>query len=180
MKCAQENGTNDSILVFDDGNGRIIDLDLRGDADDVIARLRLPQQSKPGRYRRASAQGQANDARSTGAGRPKLGVVSREVTLLPRQWEWLAAQPGGASVTLRRLVDDARRTGDPAMEARARREAAYHFLHAVAGDYTGYEDATRKLFADDVDGFRNQMADWPRDIRDYALALALGTGGTNP
>ena len=96
VKQALEQGTSEPVLTFDDATGRVIDLDLRGSEADIIARLSPPQPA---------------NAPARGRGRPKLGVVAREVTLLPRHWEWLAAQPGGASVTLRRLVDEARRSG---------------------------------------------------------------------
>ena len=109
-----------------------------------------------------------------GRGRPKLGVVAREVTLLPRHWEWLAAQPGSASVTLRRLVEDARKSGGAKQRARAARDAAYAFMHALAGDFPGFEEAIRALYADDRTRFENQVTDWPADVRDYAIRLAFG------
>lgn len=138
-------------LVFDDATGAVIDLDLRGDADAIVARL-VP----PGPPR--------------GRGRPKLGVVAREVTLLPRQWDWLARQPGGASAALRRLVDDARRTG--AADPRAARDAAYRFMSAMAGDRPGFEEAARALFAGDHTSFASQAASWPADIRGHVERLA--------
>jgi hypothetical protein len=105
-----------------------------------------------------------------GRGRPKLGVVAREVTLLPRHWDWLARQPGGASVTLRRLVEDASRS--PKERARAAANAAYNFLHAIAGDRPAYEEALRALFAHDRAKFEAHIASWPADIRRHALRLA--------
>lgn len=104
-----------------------------------------------------------------------LGVVAREVTLLPRQWEWLADQPGGASAALRRLVDDARRRGIPQEKRRAAQEAAYRFMLAIAGDLPGYEEATRALFADDRLKLERCIAHWPKDIRAHALGLAFGS-----
>ncbi len=142
-----------SAQVFADADGRPIDLDLRGSTDEVVARLPAPPEAAP-----------------RGPGRPKLGVVAREVTLLPRHWEWLAAQPGGASVALRKLVEAAQR--DPKEQARAAREAAWRFLTAMAGDRPRYEDAGRALFAGDLAEFEACMADWPPDIRAYALTLA--------
>ncbi|ATQ42209.1 DUF2239 family protein [Caulobacter mirabilis] len=142
-----------SAQVFADADARPIDLDLRGSAEEVVARLPAPPEAAP-----------------RGPGRPKLGVIAREVTLLPRHWEWLAAQPGGSSVALRKLVEAAQR--DPRERARAAREAAWRFLTAMAGDRPGYEDAGRALFADDLAGFEACMVDWPSDIRAYALVLA--------
>jgi hypothetical protein len=178
VKTASENGSSNAILVFDDATGRVIDLDLRGSKADIIERLSQPPQSVAGRYRpRADAASEpAKDEVSEprGRGRPKLGVVAREVTLLPRQWEWLAAQPGGASAVLRRLVDDARRSGGTRQQKRAAQEAAYQFMLAMAGDLPGYEEATRALFADDRPRLEQWIADWPQDVRVHVLRMAFG------
>lgn len=183
VKRATEADAGGPILVFDDETGRVIDLDLRGTDAQVLQRLSQPAPSVPGRYRPAAAtpaeatSGEAAGADATspkGRGRPKLGVVAREVTLLPRHWEWLAVQPGGASVTLRRLVEDARRSPSPRQRRRAAQEAAYQFMLAIAGDLPGYEEATRALFADDRAGLDEQIAPWPADLRAHALRLAFG------
>lgn len=150
------------VLVFDDATGHGIDFDL-GDSD-AAALERLAVHPVYG------APLSATPAAPRGRGRPRLGVVAREVTLLPQHWDWLATQPGGASVTLRRLVDAARRVGpDPAKRAR---EAAYRFMAAIAGNASGYEEATRALFAGDRARFEALVASWPADIRDHALVLA--------
>lgn len=141
------------ILVFDDSTGRQVDLDLRGGEDEVVARLAPPQ-------------GPAE----AGRGRPKLGVIAREVTLLPRHWEWLAQQPGGASGTLRRLVDEAR--ASPAARRRQARMVTDRFLSVLAGDLPGYEEASRALYAGNRPGFEALIADWPQDIRTHALRFA--------
>ncbi|HDR9526974.1 TPA: DUF2239 family protein, partial [Burkholderia stabilis] len=107
-------------------------------------------------------------------GRPKLGVVSREVTLLPRHWEWLATQPGGASVALRKLVEDARRTHAAADRHRDAQTRAYHFMSAMAGDLPGFEEAARALYANDPARLAELVSGWPDDVRDHALALARG------
>lgn len=142
------------MLVFDDASGGVIDLDLSGSTADIVARLAAAPEPARGR------------------GRPRLGVVAREVTLLPRHWDWLARQPGGASAALRRLIDAARKSDAGQAEARAERERAYRFLHALAGDLPGYEAAIRALFAGDGAGLAAGMADWPADVRTHALALA--------
>src|SRR5579863_6549713 len=108
-----------------------------------------------------------------GRGRPKLGVVAREVTLLPRHWDWLASQPGGASVALRKLVEEARRANGDRDRHRAARDAAYHFMSAMAGNFNGFEEASRALFADDRGRFGELIAAWPDDIRDHIVALAF-------
>jgi hypothetical protein len=146
------------ILIFSDASGRAIDLDLRGSVDDVLARL-------------AKANEQAAGSGPRGRGRPKLGVVAREVTLLPRHWEWLNAQPGGASVALRRLVEAARRNTGDADRLRAARDAAYHFMSTMAGNLANFEEASRALFADDRRRFTSLIAAWPADIRDHIVRL---------
>jgi hypothetical protein len=164
VKATESAGEPGAILTFDDATGRVIDLDLRGDTADILDRLTSRAEASP-----------LPDA-PRGRGRPKLGVVAREVTLLPRQWEWLAAQPGGASQALRRLVDQARRADGGQTEAKAARERAYRFMSAMAGDLPGFEDATRALFAGDMAAFTEKMAAWPQDVRTHVLALAAASG----
>jgi uncharacterized protein len=155
------------ILIFDDASGRSIDLDLRGTDQEILARL--PQRVlKPD-----EAATVPTESEPRGRGRPRLGVVAREVTLLPRHWDWLASQPGGASVALRKLVDEARRTNGDRDRHRAARDAAYHFMSAMAGNFRGFEDASRALFADDRRRFGEIIAPWPADIRDHIVRLAF-------
>ncbi len=154
------------VLTFDDETGRTTEIDTRGTEAEVSARLAASAGESPG---------EATDAApARGRGRPKLGVVPREVTLLPRHWEWLAEQPGGASVVLRRLVEDARRAGGEKNERRRAQERAYHFLSAIAGDLPGFEEASRALFAGDAAKLRGQLATWPADVRNHAMRLAFG------
>lgn len=153
------------IIIFADATGQPIDLDLRGTERDVVARL--PQPVPDPVAEESAATG------PRGRGRPKLGVVAREVTLLPRHWEWLGAQPGGASVALRKLVDEARRANGDADRARAAREAAYRFMSVMAGNLPGFEEASRALFADDRRKFVALIAGWPDDIRDHVVKLAF-------
>lgn len=140
------------VLVFDAATGRVADLDPRDRAAAVeAAEVATPEPAK--------------------RGRPKLGVVAREVTLLPRHWDWLAQQPGGASVALRRLVETARKEMSSADERRAARDAAYRFMQAIAGDLAGFEEASRALFADDMAGLAERIAAWPRDVRAQVLEI---------
>jgi hypothetical protein len=155
----------ESIAIFSDSTGRAIDLNLRGDIDQVLARLPEAEAVEP-------SPDTAPSSEPRGRGRPRLGVVAREVTLLPRHWEWLNAQSGGASVALRRLVDDARRSSGDRDRRRAARDAAYHFMSAMAGDLPHFEEASRALFADDRQRFVGQIAGWPADIRDHVVRLA--------
>ncbi|MBV9560117.1 MAG: DUF2239 family protein [Bradyrhizobium sp.] len=159
-----ESPRSEPILIFSDATGRAIDLDLRGDETAVLARL---AGGTP------AAEDTPPPSEPRGRGRPKLGVVAREVTLLPRHWAWLNDQPGGASVALRKLVDAARRGNGDADRQRAARDAAYHFMSAMAGNLPDFEEAIRALFADDRRRFAELIAPWPADIRDHAVRLAF-------
>lgn len=104
-------------------------------------------------------------------GRPRLGVVAREVTLLPRHWDWLAAQPGGASVTLRKLVDAARKQGGASERIRRTQDVVHRFLYAVAGDVAGFEEVARALYAWDRARFDELTEGWPIDVVAHARRL---------
>ena len=165
---ASRSASERSILIFSDADGRPLDLDLRGSERDIVERLPQPA-SNP----QLSAEDQSGPE-PRGRGRPRLGVVAREVTLLPRHWEWLGLQPGGASVALRKLVEAARRSSGDLDRSRAARDAAYHFMSAMAGNLPGFEEASRTLFADDRRQFVALIAAWPGDIRDHIVKLAFG------
>lgn len=151
----------DMAQVFDDTTGRAINIDTRGTPEEVVARFApAPAAEEP-------------EAGPRGRGRPKLGVTAREVTLLPRHWDWLGNQPGGASVALRRLVDEARCANGDRDRIRKAQEAAYHFMSAMAGNFPGFEEASRALFAYDRRRFAELIAAWPEDIRDHAIKLAF-------
>ena len=158
VKTATDAG--ETVLTFDAVDGRVVDLDLRGDIAAVLARL-IP----------------ASGPERRGPGRPKLGVTAREVTLLPRHWDWLAGQPGGASVALRKLVEGALREAEGPDRARRAKEAAYRFMTAIAGDLPGYEAAVRALFAGDGAGLGAALEGWPDGVRDAVLGMAAGAGG---
>lgn len=138
------------LLIFNDDDGRQVELDLRGQIGDVLARI-APRPQPPQR------------------GRPKLGVTAREVTLLPTQWEWLASQPGGASAALRRLVDQARRSG--ASRRREAQETVHRVLFALAGDLPDFEEVNRAFYAEDWDRMAQLMGAWPMGVRSYAERL---------
>jgi hypothetical protein len=157
-----EQRASERIAIFSDATGRPIDLNLRGSDVEILARL------PPGP--------ELEVAPLRGRGRPKLGVVAREVTLLPRHWEWLNTQPGGASVSLRKLVEAARRANGDEDRNRIARDAAYHFMSAMAGDLPHFEEASRALFADDRRRFASLIAAWPDDVRDHIVRLAFGDG----
>jgi len=166
IQRAERQGS-EPISIFSDTTGRAIDLDLRGSADEMLAWLATSAKKAD-----EKSDEQAPPSEPRGRGRPKLGVVAREVTLLPRHWEWLNAQPGGASVALRKLVEEARRANGDRDRQRAARDAAYHFMSAMAGNLTNFEEASRALFADDRRKFTGLIAAWPADIRDHVVKLA--------
>ena len=153
VKRHLDGGGDHSLLIFEDQTGRQVDFDLRGSLDEVLARA-APVAPRPG------------------PGRPKLGVVSREVSLLPRHWEWLEQQPNGISAALRRLVDEARKREPDKESARLAREAAGRFMWAIAGDLPGFEEASRALFAGNRQRLTDLTRDWPVDIRSHLLRLA--------
>jgi hypothetical protein len=139
-----------TLLVFEDQSGRAVDFDLRGTLQQVLDRA-LPPETAPR------------------PGRPRLGVVGREVSLLPRHWAWLEQQPNGISAALRRLVDEARKREPGRQRARAIRDATSRFMTAMAGDLPGFEEATRALFAGDVPGVERLVRGWPADVRRWVL-----------
>jgi hypothetical protein len=159
LKQRFDRDPSDLILVFDVETGRQVDFDMRGTLDEVLARAIPPAPRGPGR--------------------PKLGVSSREVSLLPRHWAWLEEQPGGISGALRRLVEQGIRTRPGAQRARQIREAVYRFLSAMAGDRPHYEEACRALFAGDTARFESLVQRWPKDIRDHAVEQLRAAAGVD-
>ena len=162
VKEVLERGEQGPLLIFDDATGEQVEVDVRGTAEEVRGRLE------------GASEGLPIEAGPRGPGRPRLGVVPREVTLLPRHWEWLNGQPGGASVALRKLVEAARRTHAGRDRVRRSQESAYRFLSAMAGNLPGFEEAARALFAGDPVRFDARVEPWPADVRDHARTLAAG------
>ncbi len=157
-----------SILIFSDVTGEIVEVDFRGTKAEVLERLEKP--SAGGESVKSSVDTGRRSQR--GPGRPRLGVVSREVTLLPRHWDWLNSQPGSASVTLRKLVEEARRVNSGKDKVRRSQEVTYRFISAMAGNFPRFEETTRALFAGDSERFNSLMSAWPIDIRNHARRLA--------
>lgn len=141
----------EQFLIFHQQTGNQVDFDFRGSIADVLARV------APKRER-------------VGPGRPRLGVISREVSLLPRHWEWLETQPAGASAALRRLVDDARRHNPDQAQLSLAIQAKGRVMTALAGNLPGYEEASRALYARDRTRLADCVKDWPKDVRSYVLA----------
>lgn len=153
------------VLIFDARSSQPVELDLRGSVSSVLRKIPREVGNDSGRV----SKPELNSSR--GPGRPKLGVLAREVTLLPRHWDWLASQPGGASVVLRKLVEEAQRSSRESDRIREAQEAAYRFMHAMAGDEPGFEEAARALFANDLPNLRDHLGKWPRDVRRHMLEL---------
>ncbi|WP_439519636.1 DUF2239 family protein [Hydrogenophaga sp.] len=142
------------LLVFDDATGAQVDHPWpRGRVENPT-----PEDSAP--------------AAAPQVGRPRMGVVAREVTLLPRHWAWLAEQPGGASAALRRLVEEARRVHGDRDGQRLAKERAYRCMSALAGGFAGFEEASRALFAHDAQAFSQRIAHWPPDVQAHLAWLA--------
>lgn len=161
-----------TVLFFDDDTGREVDLNLRGSDVEVLARL--AEQFPP--TLPAAIEADSDEAleqpAARGRGRPKLGVVAREVTLLPRHWDWLNSRPGSASIVLRKLVDEARRVHAERDERQRAQKATFVFISAMAGDREYFEEASRALFAGERSRFRQFIEAWPTDIRRHAERLA--------
>jgi uncharacterized protein len=167
-KEAIDNDEHASVLIFDDLTGELVEVDFRGTMKEVLMRLEKPSDSGDS----GTLPSKKDQDLTRGPGRPKIGVVSREVTLLPRHWDWLNSQPGGASVALRKLVEEARRVNSNRDKVRHSQEVAYRFMSAMAGDLPGFEEAARALFAGNRVRFNGLVSAWPSDVRDYTLRLS--------
>jgi hypothetical protein len=162
VKQRLDAGETAPVLIFDDHSGKQLDFDLRGTPKQALDRL-------AGHPHFSAADGPS--APRSGPGRPKLGVLSREVGLLPRHWDWLEQQPQGISGALRKLVEEARRREPDKARARQALEAADKVMWALAGDRPGCEDASRALYAGDRPRFEKLIQAWPKDIRIHLQRL---------
>jgi uncharacterized protein len=156
---------DEPILIFNCETSEPKEIDLRGSIADVLARLPQPAPV-------ATADAAEPEEPRRGPGRPKLGVVAREITLLPRHWDWLATQPGGASVVIRKLIDEARKARATTDQIRKAREVTYRFATAMAGNMPHFEEAMRALFAGNAERFEATTQGWPGAIRDHTRRLA--------
>lgn len=174
LKRALEAGSLHPVFIFDDATGRTVEVDTRGTDEECCARLlaRFPAHEQP-----PAAEPVEEAAQPRGRGRPKLGVVPREVTLLPRHWAWLDTQPGGSSVALRKLVEEARRQSSEKDQMRKAHERAYQFMVTLAGDLPGFEEASRALFANDLQKLKTLLSSWPRDVGEHVIRLAQAKAG---
>jgi len=171
-----DRGGFEPVLIFDDATSEQIELDFRGTAEDVLKRLlEITSEGEA-----VEEVGLPEREPHRGPGRPRLGVIAREVTLLPRHWDWLNSQPGGASVALRKLVEEARRVNEGRDRVRRMREGAYRFMVALAGNLPGFEEATRALFAGNRDRLHELLLVWPKDIQEHLIRLMHGGGESAP
>jgi uncharacterized protein len=162
VKAVADRGEDEPVLVFDDLTGELIEIDLRGTVDEVVKRL--TQSEKTGTTFVGGPQ-------KRGPGRPKLGVIPREVTLLPGQWDWLDEQPGGASAALRRLVYEAKLSGQGKDRARQAQEGVYRFMTTMAGNFPGFEEALRAFYRRELQRFESLVEAWPQDVRRHVKKL---------
>ncbi len=170
-----DRGGHEPVLIFDDVTSEQIELDFRGTAEDVLKRL--AETRSEGEAVGAVALPDRDVPR--GPGRPKLGVIPREVTLLPRHWDWLNGQPGGASVALRKLVEEARRENEGRDRVRRTQEAAYRFMSAMAGNLPDFEEATRALFTANQERLHELIRTWPEDIQEHLIRLLQEGAGVS-
>jgi len=163
-----DRGEHAPVLIFDDATSELVEIDFRGSVNDVQKRIaaRIAKEAQ------STDSASSNSKSQPGPGRPKLGVVAREVTLLPRHWDWLNRQPGGASVTLRKLVDEARRASDSKNRIRQSQDVTYRFMMAIAGNLPDFEEATRALFAGDRKRFERLIESWPVGVRDHSRKIS--------
>jgi len=161
-KLTMNRNAKASILIFDNATSQQVEIDFCGTIKQILSRI---------------PEAQTEEAADTtlaarGPGRPKLGVVSREVSLLPRHWDWLNTQRGGASVTLRRLVEEAKRANAATDQTRQALESIDRFMRVMAGNLPGYEEAARWLYRKDRQTFEQIIAAWPTDVRKHLQQLA--------
>lgn len=159
-KAHLDSGGSADLLIFDDSTGEQVDFDFHGNVEEVLRRAARPEKK--------------------GRGRPRLGVIGREVSLLPRHWEWLDRQPQSASATIRRLIEAARKQDALGGDARRRIEAAGRFIWAMAGNYENFEESSRALYARDWARLRELTHPWPKDVRNHLFSMLTGleNGGT--
>ncbi|MBU1241268.1 DUF2239 family protein [Myxococcota bacterium] len=170
VKRLHDAGASGVLLIFRAATSEVVDVDYSGTLKEVLARLEPDQ----------PVVEDARPSESPGPGRPRLGVVAREVTLLPRHWEWLSGQSGGASASLRRLVEEARRQSESADRVKRAQEITYRFMNTLGGDLPGFEEAIRSLYRQNFQSFSALLATWPKDLRDHILQVSTGAFHKTP
>ena len=160
VKKRLEKSPESQIVIYSDATGKSMDFNFQGSEKEVLKRLEV--------YTTPENTTEA----SSGPGRPKLGVISREVSLLPKHWEWLATQSGGASNTLRKLVEENMKKTSGVLTVKTAQERTYKFMSVEAGDLENYEEALRALYRKDKERFTSEIKTWPRDVQKHILELA--------
>ncbi len=164
------------VLIFNDATSEVIELDWRGTTEEFAARLAYAaSDAVPEAVTLPEVGGELETSAETprGPGRPRLGVVAREVTLLPRHWEWLGTQSGGASVALRKLVEVARRSSEVRDRVRQASAVGYQFMSTMAGHEPSFEEASRALFAGDQARFEALISGWPMDVQTHLKKILV-------
>jgi hypothetical protein len=165
VKRFVDSHAKDTVTILDARTSETVEVDFRGSVSTILKRIPAAPIQSPEVHSEPPAPERT-------VGRPRLGVTAREVTLLPRHWEWLGTQPAGASAVLRKLVEQALRSSKESDRVRHAQEAAYRFMNVMAGDNPGFEEATRALFAGDIERLQQFVSNWPRDVSDQTLFLA--------
>lgn len=160
VKKRFEKSPASQIVIYSDATGKSMDFNFHGSEKEVLKRLEV--YTTP----------ESATAVSSGPGRPKLGVISREVSLLPKHWEWLATQSGGASNTLRKLVEESMKKTSGVNTVKTAQERTYKFMSVEAGDLENYEEALRALYRKDKERFSSEIKTWPRDVQKHIIELS--------
>lgn len=150
---------NSSFLIFSDSTGKTIDFNFQGTEKEILKRLEIFVSNSDEKIELARP------------GRPKLGVISREISLLPRHWEWLATQSSGASSSIRNLIEDAIKKSTSKVSLKQQQEKVYRVMTTLAGDLDGYEEAIRSLYKRDRESFIKFTKGWSKDLRSYLEKL---------
>ena len=150
IKLFLDQGGCEPVLIFDHTDGRQWDFNFQGTLEEVLSRAIVPED---------------DNCNKPGPGRPRLGIVSREVTLLPRHWDWLEQQPGKASGTLRRLVEDAMKHPSDDFIIRQKQEALGRIISSVGGNLIGFEDFLRILHRKEWNKVEEVIKEWPLGIK---------------
>ncbi len=147
----------EGLLIFDNFSGRQIDYNFRVSLEELLGKELPPTPKK-------------------GPGRPRLGVVCGEISLLPRHWDWLQRQRQSASATIRRLIEAAMKEASPEEKTREAIDAAGKFLWTMAGNLSDFEEASRALYAQKWHILDAITAAWPEDIAKHLNMMLKATG----
>lgn len=152
---AYKDKTSAPVVALDSVTSELAEPDLRGGEDGIRARYGV----------------EADLHETKTRGRPKLGVTAREVTLLPRHWEWLESNHSGASAKLRELVETAMRASAGKDRQSHAVESLERFTNALAGDLPNAEEVSRAFYKGRMKDVIKLTADWPSDLLEHYIKL---------